>query len=461
MRSNIPTVIKMKWMKFVAMFFCILMIGQIVLAIPPDEWEEGKEKEVFGHTFDEEYWTAPSLKFNSSDGKKIAEFSVSYVNYKNVQCFLAAFNKWENKEEGIVGTLPWQLFGMHYYTKNGKEAFLGAILAFLFVYNDTSGNGMPDTGEESFFVIPFGVGKVLGENDTSYVPETSVISAQKLDDGHYKFGISYKNLYARAVKANINSWKDLISWIIPIYVVRFSELTITYDIKIEDDKVTAETFYTIGQVTKLWILGKQAEREDLSENLGIAPVHYIASFTSIDYVPKMGGKEISTGITKPIDENITINVRGGEERIFEIGYRGNFSLIDEESGKVISEDQKAYNIILKAYSSYNIFVLWQASFSLDVLSTFAYALSEENQQKFDSPKDLRKRGGTRFTSTKFWYAVAFPSWKGYKVVHDPTYIGYVGEPLEKKKACGSIIIPMIAGILATVPSITYFRKLKK
>ncbi|MEE9150992.1 MAG: hypothetical protein V3U20_04065 [Thermoplasmata archaeon] len=38
-----------------------------------------------------------------------------------------------------------------------------------------------------------------------------------------------------------------------------------------------------------------------------------------------------------------------------------------------------------------------------------------------------------------WYGVCFPSWQGYKVVHDPVYTAYFGEApaSEEGRLCGA------------------------
>jgi len=415
-------------------------------ALPPSSWKPGQEQDITGHTFSEEYWTKESITNTTPDGAN-ASFSMSYVNYSDVQAFLVALNT--VTKNSTVGTLPWQMFGMHYYTPAGNENFMVAVLAFLLAYNDTNANGMPDLGNEPcFYVIPFGAADALKNTSENFVPEVVVQPAQKLGEGHYRFGMTYRNLYAKVVDANniISFW---ISAALPLYIARFSELSITYDITI--DKATgmakAETFYTIGQVDRLWIWGVQVGREALPDDFGISAVHYVATFASTyNVVGATSGTRITAGQNKPIDENLTLRI-GKDDRAMELGYRGTFDLKNESSGQYVQTDKKAYNMLVAARPGDSWLVAWQAGITLDILCTIAYGLSNEIREKYTSPQDLYQKGRARFWTASLWYAVAFPSWKGYRVEHDPSYTAFFGAPPKEKaeQSCQSVIL--IGGVL--------------
>jgi len=426
-------------------------------ALPPSTWKSGQEADITGHTFSEEYWTKESITNTTDDGAN-ASFSLSYVNYNNVQAFLVALNT--VTKNSTVGTLPWQMFGMHYYTPAGNENFMVAVLAFLLAYNDTNANGMPDLGnEDCFYVVPFGAADLLKNTSENFVPTVEVAPAQKLGEGHYQFGITYRNLYAKVVDAN-NIFAFWISAALPLYIARFSELSITYDITIDkaSGKATAETFYTIGQIDRLWIWGVQVGREALPDNFGISAVHYVATFSSTyNVVGSTSGTQISSGQNKPLDENLTLKI-GKNDRAMELGYRGTFDLINESSGQTVQGDKKAYNMLVAARAGETALVAWQAGITLDILCTMAYGLSKDVREKFKSPLDLYQKGRTKFWAAALWYAVAFPSWKGYRVVHDPSYTAFFGAPPKevKKEPCKSVIL--IGGLLAlALPAVVISR----
>jgi len=445
--------------------FALLVTVMLVTpasALPASSWKAGQEKDITGHAFTEEYWTKEAITNTTNDGL-IASFSLSYVNYKDVQAFLISLNSLT--KNSTVGTLPYQMFGMHYYTKAGTENFLVAVLAFLLAYNDTNSNGMPDLGNENcYYVVPFGVGDSLKNVSENFMPESKVISAEKLGEGHYKFGMQYKNLYAKIFDANniIAFW---LSAALPLYIARFSEFTVTYDITIDQTTGTAkaESFYTLGQVDRLWIFGQNVGREALPDNFGISAVHYVATFASTYTVAgSTTGAQITSGVNKPLDENLTLKI-GKDERAMELGYRGTFDLKNETSGQYVEQNKKAYNALVAARPFDGVLVAWQAGFSLDVLCTMAYGLSKDIRNKYTSPLDLYNRGKEHFWGAAFWYGVCFPNWKGYRVEHDPTITAFIGPAqIEHPPAgCKSVIYVGAIGLLAIPAIIIQSRRSKK
>ncbi|MFQ5908923.1 MAG: hypothetical protein ACE5JE_08910, partial [Thermoplasmata archaeon] len=390
------------------------------------DWQPGDEAEIFDHTFAEEMWTVDNLT-KQIDGKNVT-FAVSYVNHSGAQAFLVAL---VNVTDGdYVSTLPYQLFGMHYMTPAGQEVFVGAVFAFLLAYEDTyngtgpGNNGMPDPGNENvFYVIPFGVGEVF--DNRSYRPEVEVLPVEKLGDGHYRFGMRYRNLYAKIIDAN-NPLGFLLSLNFPLYIAKFSEFTIVYDVTIDPASGTmkAETYYSLGQVSDLWVFGIPATRADIPFDFGISVVHYVAMFTSSYTLEDATGLAVDTGIQRPLDEDLTIRVGDRAERALQVGFRGTFNLTDEVTDQRIQEDTPAYNILVLARPGDLILVRWQAAFSLHLMAAFAFGLSGEIRGRYDSPTDLILNGSEDFTRAAFWYAVAFPNWRGYRVDHDPTYTAF-------------------------------------
>ena len=413
-------------------------------ALPPSAWSPGKEKDITGHAFTEEYWTSGAITNTTADGTT-ASFVMSYVNTNNVQAFLVALDN--VAKNSTIGTLPLQMFGMHYYTPAGTENFMVAVLAFLLAYNDTNGNGMPDVGNEpTYYIIPFGAGDTLNNSTDNYVPQVSAIPAEKLGDGHYRFGMTYKNLYAKIIDAN-NILSFWLSAAFPIYIARFSELTVTYDITIDAKAGTAraESHYTIGQIDRLWIWGRQVGREALPDNFGISAVHYIATFASTySVVGATSGAKLTTGVNRPLDENLTLRI-GNSDRAMVIGDSGKFDLRNETSGAYVAQNQTAYTMLVAARPGDSWLVAWQAGFTLDVLCTVAYGLSKDIRSRYGSPLDLYQKGRSQFFAAAMWYAVAFPSWKGYRVEHDPSYTAFFGGVPAEKSGCQSVIL--VGGVL--------------
>lgn len=449
-----------------------MMMVANVSAFPPATWNEGDEASFFGHTFEEEYWTNSSMKVESPAGDDL-NFSASYVNYEGVQAFLLCLNTVENANG--TGSIPFQLFGMHYRTPEDREVFIGAELAFLMAFDDTfngtgpGANGLPDPGHETvFYVVPFGVGSVLGGQ---YVPQVNVHTVQKLGEGHYKFGIQYLNLYA-FVTPNFLASAILRTG----YIAKFSELTIDYEITMDNTTgvVRAETWYTLGQVTELWgvLLGLPIplSPSDIPDTMGISVVHFVTVFTS-KYQGAFGnetGNTINAGITAPIDQDIVLKVGDNGERAMNIGTRGTFDLMNETSGMVVRNDQPALNAIVSAQAVDLLLVAWQLGFGAGAMSIFAYALSDYVQSAYTGPLDLAQRSLSPanedgFNAYPLWYAVSFPQWEGYKVVHDPVYTAYtsMGSEAEPLNLGGLVVLLLIVVVIIAVVAVLASRRKSK
>lgn len=434
--------------KMALQLFCVLIVGLLLAPTSSapglDDWEDGDEEEITGHSFDEELWTAEVS--NETEGGN-ATFVISYVNYADVQAFLVAFKTIEN--DNGTGTLPYQMYGMHYFTPDGEEVFIGALLAFLMVYDDTNNNSIPNPdlpeNEKIYYVLPFGIAGSINESG-SYEPIVTPIPATEIEEGHYQFGMRYQNLYAYVSQNPLLGIALHSGWI-----AKFSELSITYDITIdaETGEVKTETYYTIGQVTELWafVLGIpiEADPSELPDSLGISAVHFVTIFTSKYKVTgETSGNTLSPTKTELADENVSIAVGEKNERAFAIRFMGEFDLIDEETGNVTEEDLPAYNILVQAKLNDLLLVWWQLGFSGALMSVFAYGLSEHVQEKYESPRDLAQKSLNPFNPDGFgvralWYAVCFPSWNGLRVEHDPVYTAYFGEPPSEKEEgiCGA------------------------
>jgi hypothetical protein len=428
-----------------------------VSAYPPATWHKGDEVATFGHSFDEEYWTNSSIKVKNAAGDNIT-FSTSYVNYSGVQAFLLALNMVENKTGN--GTVPFQMFGLHYTTPENREVFIAAVLAFMMVFDDThngsslGANNLPDPGYENVsYVIPFGAASAVG--NSSYVPVANVLPVEKLGVGHYRFGIQYLNMYAYVTST------PLLSMLLKTALIaKFSELKVMYEIKMDNTtgEVKTETWYTIGQVTELWgvILGipfQMDPKTDISPNLGLSVVHFVTVFTS-KYDGATGNTSQNTfnpNVTKSLNEDITLKVGNGE-RAMKIGTRGNFDLVNETSGATVEQNKTAYSAIVGAKLMDLWLVAWQLGFAAGSMSIFAYAMSDYVKTKYTGPLDLATRSlainnSDGFNARALWYAVSFPHWQGYKVVYDPTYTAYTNIATQNPPPAMNVGIALAAALI--------------
>ncbi len=236
-----------------------------------------------------------------------------------------------------------------------------------------------------------------------------------------------------------------------------------YEVTIDPENgvMRAETFYTLGQVSDLWIWGVHGERADIPADFGISAVHYVAMFTSSYEVEGAeSGLEVDTGIQQPMDEDLNIRIGDRRERALQVGFRGDFNLTDEDTDERIEEDAPAYNILVPARPWDVVLIAWQAAFSLHLMALMAYGLSSDIRARYDSPRDLIMNGSEDFTKAAFWYAVAFPNWRGYRVEHDPTYTAFFA-PLTTEPGgvnAGGLILLGVAAVVVVAAAFLFRRR---
>ncbi|MGQ4912702.1 MAG: hypothetical protein ACP6KW_11075 [Candidatus Thorarchaeota archaeon] len=434
--------------KGVTLWVLILLVLPFVLMPGASAWEAGDEAEVFGHTFAEEYWTNDSLYVSGTNGN--GSLTASFVHVGDFEAFLIAFNEF-NMTDGTQMIAPYQLFGMHYITPGNQEVFIGAVFAFLLVHNETFGsNNLPDVGNEpSWYVVPLASDNTWPE----YTPAVEPIPATKLAENHYRFGMHYYNLTCRIVDAN-NPLGFWISLGTPILQVLISELTIQYDIRIEDTgEVHAESLYTIGQVEKAKLWGVETDPQDIiGDTMEISAVHFLSVFASqYSVVGTTDGNEIEPPTsTTPMSDNVSIQVGASSERAFDIGFGRQYSLINETTDTVVDDDLTAINTLLGVRLSDLILVLWQAPLSAWIFAHMAYGLSSQLRNTYNTVGDMVTNVNTAFTNTHWWYAVTFPTWNGLRVQQDPVYVAYTSMSIEGGGGNLLMLGALLVGLLAVI-----------
>jgi hypothetical protein len=415
-----------------ATWLAVTLFGSILLslvspvqvqALPPPLWVPGIEREFFGHTFAESKWTNDSIVFETPNNETV-QFVASYVNYSedvgSFQAMLLALGIVEN-ENGTQSTLPYQLFGLHYTTRDNRDFFVGSVLAFLFGFNDTDHNGIPSPGENRFYIIPYG----FNEGNATLPLTVEALPVVEIEPGHYQFGISYQNLYGRLVSAN-DPGEFLVSLLLNLFEITFSELTIVYDVKVDvaTGEITTETYYTIGQVTEFRFLGIPVPNfHDALDDIGIGVAHAGVVLSPRYYVrpgsntPVIGQNQTMVRITTDLI---------GRNQAFALGTRGSYDVYNETTPTptLIAKGLPAYSWLLTPQPIDGVLMLWQLPISAIIFSIFAYAMSPYLQSLFPGPLSVYEHADWVFNSVAFWYGITFPEAQGYRVVHDPVYTAY-------------------------------------
>ncbi|MFW9830655.1 MAG: Loki-CTERM sorting domain-containing protein [Candidatus Thorarchaeota archaeon] len=458
----------LKWKIFPIVFLtlalALFLSPATTYALPPATYTPGDEAAIFdGHTFTEDYWTVEKT-FTDDSTNDSAEIIMSYVNYGGTGGFhaaLLALGDIYDYSADVNSTLPYQLFAMHFTTPSGKEIFVGAVFAFLYAFNDTNLNNVVDGGENRWFCVPYGWN---GGNRTAD-PVASAISVTNPSAGHYRFGVTYENLYCRLViPIETNIFAFLATLLNPIMEVQISELTFTYDIEVDTEtgEITAETFYDIGQISAVRIMNTTvtdfAIINAALENVTVGAAHFVTAFGSNYYVEE--GTTTPTPAANWIATNITTDP-AGNERAWAVGVRGTYDLINETDDTTVASGLPAISWVFTPAISDLLFLAWQLPASADFLSVFAYAVSPTLQMFYDGPLDVYNNADDLYQSTAFWYAISFPQFGGYRIEHDPVYTAYsnIGQQTQPGIP-GFPFEAIIIGVVACLVAVFLLRRRK-
>jgi hypothetical protein len=434
--------------KVMTLWIVALLAMPFVLIPNASAWTAGDEAAVFGHTFNEEYWTNDSLFVQGTNGN--GSLTASFVSVGDFQSFLIAFNEF-NYTDGTQMVVPYQLFGMHFITPGNQEVFIGAIFAFLLVTNDTyqPNDNLPDVGNEpSWYVVPIANSTMF----PGYTPSVEPIPATKLGDDHYRMGMHYYNLTCRIVEANTPGG-FFATLAFPLLEVVISELTIQYDISVDaaTGEVHAETLYTIGQVKEAKFLGIDVEPSDLVvPTMEISAVHFLSIFASqYSVVGKTSGNTIASPTeTTPLDEDVSIEVGARGERAFDIGFGRSYDLVNETTDSVVNSGLTAINTLLDVHLGDLLLIAWQAPLSAWLFAHMAYGLSTQLQNTYSTVGGMVANVNTAFSTKSWWYGVTFPTWNGLRVQQDPVYTAYTN--LSSQSGAGILVIILVVGVVAVV-----------
>ncbi len=437
--------------KVMTLWVVTLLVMPFVLIPNASAWTAGDEAAIFGHTFEEEYWTNDSIRVEGDDGTN-ASLTASFVHVGEFSSFLLAFNN-ANKTDGTQLIMPYQLFGMHFKTPENKEVFIGAVFAFLLVHDDNvtfADNDLPDMGHDNaWYIVPLASDNTWPHSPPAVEP----IPATKLGEGHYRFGMRYYNLTCRVVDANTGGgfWLSLA---IPLLTVLFTEFTVEYDIEIDETGVVhTETLYTIGQVTRAKDLFVERHPSELiNETMEISAVHFLSVFASRYSVATVSGNTIEPPTaTEPMDENVSIRVGNNDERAFDIGFGSQYSLINETyPPTIVDDDLTALNTLLAVRLSDLLLVAWQAPMSAWLFAHMAYGLSSQLRNTYATVGGMVSNANTAFSNTNWWYAVTFPTWNGLRVEQDPVYVAYTNLNAQPSDGGGIVVVILAVGIIAVI-----------
>jgi hypothetical protein len=289
------------------------------------------------------------------------------------------------------------LLGQHFQLQDGTEVFVGNTLALIEVYNDTSGDGIPQANFTS------GISEIeyylLVNSSIGY--EISPI--QKIMEGeiaHYKWGFTYEGIDGFLFYSE-EQWSVAAT-------VMIDQLGFNYDFYVVDNVATIKPSFDIGNVTAEFVGEETASLDQLSLSL----LFDTAIFSPEQCTTHVNGQAYNSTTTTesaiPIDSGqIAVNTI----KAYEFLFGENYNLTRGEN----IETYQAKNEAAATTS-----VPEGATSHLDtVLNCF-----EENLNITDL-FDMEGQINLNCNFSTLLYRICYPVWDGMEIQHDPTYVAYL------------------------------------
>jgi hypothetical protein len=405
-------------------------------------------KVVDWYSYVRQYATAHNLTAPSTN-----EHAYIYTNYVNVGGFQLFYAGLVNAtHNGMFVTVPLQTFFEHYKTVGGKDVITASSFLSLVSFKENSTDlypNSPDKNDEIYASFSLGVNlAALTGHPVTYVATSQVTPMTTSSDGlHFTWALKYSNLNAIWWRINPDPLAPWWDPNVPRGFAQYNELTFNYALAIDPASKTATltSTYTIGRMTDLYLLTTipvthlnstgtyylnvtkanlqniyqylQAKQFKLS--IVLANKAIIASHTVSDK-DDSGANVDNSNSTDVTHTSVTTTADDGD-KIFQanFGVKPTYKVYNYTADN--SENTYSTNYV----NARTIDVHgWGGNSVFDFQNRFMGFLPLFVANVDPGLIQQAKAGLVSFTTADYLYVISYPTWGGYKIVHDPDYTAF-------------------------------------
>ncbi len=378
-----------------------------------------------------------------------AYLNTNYINVQGFQLFYVGLvNATHN---GHYVTIPLQTFFEHYKTPLGKDAISASSFLSVVAFNESSTGdpypNSPDRTDTVYASFSLGVNMTaITGHPIPLVASSQVIPLTTTNNLHWTWGLQYTNLNAIWWKINPDpvfpTWDGANT---PRGVAQYNGLTFQYDLTIDPATKTAKltTSYTIGRMTDLWLVSQSPvlhlnstgtfygngtranntniytylQQRGMKLSIVLANKTILATEKTTDNTEK---NSQSVDNDSNIDVSSTaIDTKAGDgEEVFkaDFGVKQNYNLYDASDSNPTSIPAVTRTVNRYGWGANPAFAAFQTGF-MGFLPLF---VAHVDPQLFNQAKS----GLADVTVSNYLYVISYPTWNGYKIVHDPDYTAF-------------------------------------
>jgi len=321
--------------------------------------------------------------------------------------------------------------GQHYVTMNGTEVFVGNTLTLMELYNDANKNSVPEVNEIGYFFLV---------NSSVGFTATPIEKITLGEVAHYRWGVKYQTIDGHLIDETGASKARVI----------VEHMAFSYDYYIQNNVSYLKTGFDIGE-----IVGIESSEPNLTlEGLSLSLLYATMTITPKNYTVLVNGQPYNSATAFPsplATDRGEINI--ANQKTYEFVFGENYTLYKDS----IVESHKSFSA-----ASATETVSSNARVSLSWLIEQLESVLED---LFPKMSEMQVNIDLDYATSTFVYRVCYPTWEGYRVKHDPTYIAYINPQGTPRIPIGIpselLIAATIIGLIALIAAVWELRKTKR
>jgi len=300
---------------------------------------------------------------------------------------------------------PIQTFlGQHYMVANDTEVFIGNTLLLMEAYKDNNQNGVPeaDLDEiEYFFLL----------NSSKTFTTTPAQKVTKENIPHYVWSIEYgwidgfllypENRIINSVSTNLAAR------------VNITHLALTYEYYVQGNISYLKTGFKIGKLVDF-----EPHASDVSsDGLALSLLYGTTMLTTKPYAVLVNGAPYNSTLPQaPTTSTSRAEVVIGNEKLYEFIFTDNYTLYrNSVPESYVSKSVASPIESVPPNAAVYLSPYWLVGSLLRLLS----------EDVFPRLSTSLPNVGLEYTNSSFVYRVCYPTWEGWSIEHDPTYVAYL------------------------------------
>ncbi|MGD6852163.1 MAG: hypothetical protein ACQCN6_08915 [Candidatus Bathyarchaeia archaeon] len=306
------------------------------------------------------------------------------------------------------------IVGQHLQLEDGTDVFVASALTKFEVYQDLNGDGIiqATSGADNELLY------YMYTNMSDGFDATSIQKVTENGFSHYKWDISYRNVYGYLGYVSSSSWGGYAAKVV------FDHITLSYDFSLNETASNLKTSFDIGKVTSAYAIDKDTLEVTTTpfslDSLGLALLYTTSTYTSQPYQTSVDGELYNSTAPDASSTHVDLaSVTVGNSSAYDFVFGGTYTLDPEGNAQTHQASVETYAAKAEAVALAGLpITLYQPA--LAQISFFANYL-DLNDLFGGSWSNV----AIDYSASSFNYRICFPVWDGGQIVHDPVYVGYV------------------------------------